>query len=403
MIPLALPSLAASDKKPGAKEEAEKLKQKLNERNQVAKEVLEIQTIVFQVGSPPVENYLLRVPPAMALNTQHLVFAAALELADNEADKIAVHKENLEMMKKVEEVADVLVKTGRGTVTTRNTVIAERPQAEIQLDLAQCHSEPNLEAAARIKELKKQKARVLQDNADFAMKILETPGPGGAKGEYRMPIEPFRALLAAQLEIKDKPEDRIRLIEAYEELIKECRAKDDALLKEGKENHLQVELRKAEYLQDKIAMLRERAKIKPGGNETAEVKKMLEERRDCLREMTKHISKVIEDAKDPLLAVGQYTVLFYRPFEFLLETELELTTKESDRLALYEKNVEQRKKTEEMFKAMAKFGKSNSSELSWAAARRLDGEIALIRAKIGHQGQRGLKETVPLFCDFLSE
>jgi hypothetical protein len=302
----------------------ETLKQKLKERNEVLKELVQWWSLQHHelagnnnhTDHPDTLEYLL--------DAHRLTLAAALELAEKQADRIALHQKNVETLKDEEKRTDALVKAGKFSSVKLNTVASDRLQAEIDLAVAKSQGKPDKEEAIRIHDLKKKKLKTIEGNIEVRKKNFDA-----GTGSGLIPIEVSHSLLCTQLDLTEKPTDRIAIYEAF---LKEVKAAEDLLVKVGQFSFYEYQLGRAEYLQGQIGLLREKAKNLRDGNDAITIKKLLEDRRDDLRVLTKAIIGSVEFGTFALTGLPRQFQVLHRPFQFLMEIELEMTSKKADRL-----------------------------------------------------------------------
>jgi hypothetical protein len=191
-----------------------------------------------------------------------------------------------------------------------------------------------------------------------------------------MLLEASRILLLAELDLTDKPKDRIALHEKYVERAKEV--EDVAKLQSavGKADSSVNPITQACRCEAEIGLLREKAGDKPSAKQSDEIKKVLGERRDALREAVKindakiHGNQVIPDSR------------FFELLRQLARVELELADDAKERVATREEYVKRTKEYEKIADDLRVSGRDQATSPS-ARALRCDAEVGLLRQLTG--------------------
>jgi hypothetical protein len=183
-------------------------------------------------------------------------------------------------------------------------------------------------------------------------------------------------LLQARLDLTKEPKDRIAAYEKYITLAKEIEARLEKMSNDGQirpDVHKRV---RAARLAGEIDLMREKAGGKPSVDQIEGTEKLLEARRDALREEVGYregrVKGGLEGVNLPLLdACGR-----------LLQAELELTEKPADRIALHQKYVEMAMRIDETLKCRSEKGRIRIEYYLEAKAARLEAEIGLLREQM---------------------
>ncbi|SRR5579884_926180 len=108
-------------------ESAKKIKELQKERIATLKEMADVISALYQRGQGSLEDVLV---------ARLLVHKAELDAAEKESDRITLYKNIVDELKKLETIADGIVKAARGSKSTFLKVKARRLEAEINLERA---------------------------------------------------------------------------------------------------------------------------------------------------------------------------------------------------------------------------------------------------------------------------
>jgi hypothetical protein len=345
-------------------EDQKKLQALLTERRDVLKEAFEARWGRVKLG--------LDAPNADLLDLSLLSLQAELELFGKSDDRIAAHEKFVTVAKKIDDVYERWSKDGRIRGDVYRQVHAARLAAEIELLREKAGGKPTEEQTAAIKKLLESRRDALREEIE----AKEARIKGGLESFPNVLMDASGRLMLAELDLTEAAKDRIA---AHEKFVTVAKKIDDLYERMSKDKRIRGDEYSqvhAARLAGEIGLLREKAGGKPSADQIAETKKLLETRRDALREVV--------DAKQARIKGGLEgpDVYLMDASPRLLQAELELTEKPADRIALHQKYVEIAKKTEETFKGAAKNGRIRDEVYLEVKAVRLGAEIALLREQM---------------------
>jgi hypothetical protein len=181
------------------------------------------------------------------------------------------------------------------------------------------------------------------------------------KATFTDRVQYAKSLLAWELGLTAKPEERIALQKKYVQLAKEAERIMDHRLEAGKSSTIEVEASRVARIEAELALLHEEAGEKPTAQQTERRKSLLRERREALLKVYEAYQEAVKARRNTVHDLLNASLE-------LLKADLELAENPADQLALYEKYFKQTKEYEEKHKMRLD--------------SRREAEIALLRAKI---------------------
>jgi len=352
-------------KSPSA-EDQKKLQALLTERRDVLKEAFEARWKHVKGGVGFVSGDLL--------DASFLLLQAELELIDKSDDRIGAHEKHVKQMKEMEDITEAQAKNGKIRGDAYKQVQGLRLAAEIDMLREKAGGKPSAEQTVAIKKLLEARRDALREEVESKFGRIKR-GLEGLSADFG---DASRRLSQAELELTDKPDDRVAVLEKQLALSRDIEKVIKSQGDFGKVRREVVDESKARRLLDEIALLREKAGAKPSAEQTAEIRKLLVERRDALEAVMK--------AKLARIQAGLETVesfsLDLDAFRFHLQSELELLDKAADRVAAHQKHIERAKKIEEVLKKPYDDGKIRVEIYLQTKAARLEAEIGLLREQM---------------------
>jgi hypothetical protein len=363
-------AILVEDKAPPAKtpsaEDQKKLQALLTERRDVLKEVFEKKWKRLKDGLAALSESDLPVASPGLLDVSQVLLQAELELTDKADDRIAAHEKYFTLAKETDAVLEKQVKD---KLIRREACLkfhAARLAAEIDLLREKAGGKPNEEQTAAIKKLLEARRDTLREEAE----AKESRVMRGLDDSHR--------LLQAELELTEKTDDRLALLEKQLALSKEIEKIIQSQADAGRVRSDVVDELKAWRSLDEIALLREKAGAKPNAEQSAEIRKLLGERREALERL---VEAKLGRFQAGLEAAYAYPALL-DALRLHLQSELELLDKPSDRVAVHQNQVERVKKIEERLKKQSDNGKIRVDEYLQGKAARLEAEIGLLREQL---------------------
>jgi hypothetical protein len=181
---------------------------------------------------------------------------AELELIDKSDNRIAAHEKFVSVAKKVDENFEGMAKSARIRRDEYSQVHAARLAAEIGLLREKAGGKPSADQSAAIKKL-------LESQRDALREVVEAK-QARIKGGLEEPdvylMDVCRRLLQAELELTEKPADRISAHKKYVEVANKT---DETLKRKSEGARIRVDYylqAKAARLEAEIALLREQMK-----------------------------------------------------------------------------------------------------------------------------------------------
>jgi hypothetical protein len=305
-------------------------------------------------------------PGNQLLDARQVLLQAELELTDKPADRIAAHEKHVKLAQEIDTTFEEMSKNGKLRVYEYMKVKAARLAGEIDLLRAKAGGKPSEEQTGAIKKLLQARRDALcEEVEDRESRVKGFPNVDLLEASVR--------LLQAELELTEKGADRIA---AHEKHLKVATVTDDfyeSFTKNGKYRLGEYKKVKAARLAAETDLLREKAGSKPSAEHAAEIKKLLEARRDTLREEVEYRMSRLK------IGLDDRGVDLLEAFGRLLQVELDLADKPADRIAAHKRQLEAVKVIEETFKSM----KSTRAEVNLETkAARLEAEIGLLREQM---------------------
>jgi hypothetical protein len=224
------------------------------------------------------------------------------------------------------------------------------------------------DTAKKLKELLTQKRDTLKKVNEVLVSRFEKGLEAIGTFSGAAYVQVSKDLCMAELELCDKPADRIAAFEKYFETAKKVEDALEAQFKAGKVGE-EIYLKfKAVRLEAEIDLLREKTKDKWPS-------KLGTERRDALKKAKE--AKLLRIEKGLELMDASY----FQISKDLCEAELELYDKPGDRIAALEKHLEIAKKVEDVLEAYVKAGKIREDDFLKVKTERLKAESQLQREK----------------------
>ena len=192
-----------------------------------------------------------------------LLLQAELDATEKPTDRIALYKGAIDSLKKYEEWAKGMVRSGQATETAVLKIQARRLEVEIRLERAKHPQERATparkgqadESVKKVKELRKERIAVLKKQLDQLTKLFRD-----ARGSYDEVLEANRLLCEAELEVAETDTERVELSKKLVAALQESELTAKARWRAGRVTQASVFKAMARRLEAEIRL--EQAKMK---------------------------------------------------------------------------------------------------------------------------------------------
>jgi hypothetical protein len=355
IVLLALCPPALSADKPDAVEQT--LRQ---QRRDALQEVVKLRQKEIEAGRATAQDL---VEPARRL------FLAEQELAGKQADRLALCEKFAQVVKETQELNEARRKAGKVSDSDYALARAACLEGEVLILRERLRAKEDKEGPTLLRMLLLERREAYQG----ALLALNEQYDAGRVFLVLLLDVTLRSL-DADLATEDKPAARWALRQATADRLAQREKELQELFVAGRVSAVDPVAAHVARLTVEINLDRER--FGPRGERPEKHQRMLEDRRDDAR-------NALEARREQFDAGRCPQEVFLDTARMLLETELALTGKGADRVALLRAYLERLKKAEEEAKARVNAGRAGPIELLNAQAARLEAEINLRRAARG--------------------
>jgi outer membrane protein TolC len=222
----------------------------------------------------------------------------------------------------------------------------------------------------KIKELQKERLAALKKTVDIFTKLIRA-----GRDDFEDSSETRLLLLQAELGAVENEADQIALYKKAIDSLKEYEASANNQVNTGRSSATTVLRIKARRLELEIQLGQAKAKRAKPGTALAQIKQLQRERIDALTEQVGTLTKQAQKMS------GEFGALI-EARRLLLQAELDVVTKASDRVALHKQVINSLKDYEVWANARVQSGRATDTAVLGIQARRLEFEIQLEQAKI---------------------
>jgi hypothetical protein len=357
LVALLIAGASTAAEKPVAERVAELMRQ----RRESLRTLVEARTLEVDAGRATADSLL---------EAARLFFHQNLELADKPADRQALCERFAPRVKEALESLEQRHKAGRCTDQEYTQARLACLEDEVLLARERLRAQPTHEGDLNLRKLLRDRREAYQ----AALLVLHTEVDAGRAVQLAL-LDTYRRSLRADAEIKDlrlfpSELDFVRMLQATLVQTRKVEETAKAAFEAGQLSMAEFAAARILRLSVDIYAAREKAK----GADTPRVKRLLGERRDAAKDLV--------DAQQKLLEAGradQHTML--EAARLLLEAELPLAEKATDRVALLRTYAEGLKKADDVDKSRLDAGRITRAIYETLRAARLAAEIDVARAE----------------------